>query len=244
MEAKPISSVQHGIVLDKPAAVEELPGFNAGDVMVQDGAAQLAAELLQLKPGQHVLDACAAPGGKLCHILECAADLKVVAVEKEIARMQPIKDNLQRLKLSATCKLADAGDLASWWQDEPFDRILLDAPCSASGVIRRHPDIKLLRLPTDIKSLAKEQLHLLTVLWQALKVDGLMVYATCSVLPAENQDVIAKFLAETKDAKEVPIDVSWGIPLAHGRQILPGSEQMDGFYYAVLKKIAKIAISD
>lgn len=244
MAATKMTAVQHGIILDKPTAVEELPGFHAGDITVQDGAAQLAAELMQLKPGQHVLDACAAPGGKLCHILECETDLTVVAVEKDAARMHPIKDNLQRLQLSATCKLADAADLASWWQNEPFDRILLDAPCSASGVIRRHPDIKLLRLPTDIKSLVKEQLFLLTALWQTLKVDGLLVYATCSIFPAENQDVIAKFLADTDDAEEVPIDASWGILQHHGRQVLPGMEQMDGFYYAVLKKIAKITESN
>lgn len=235
--AKRIPETHHGIVLDKPVSVEELPGFADGDVAVQDGAAQLAAELMQLKSGQKVLDACSAPGGKLCHILECEPNLNVIAVEKDAPRMRAVHDNLQRLKLSATCKVADAANLASWWQGEQFDRILLDAPCSASGVIRRHPDIKLLRQPTDIKNLVKEQLHLLQTLWQTLKVDGLLVYATCSLFPAENDQVVAKFLAATPDATEEPIQASWGIPLKHGRQILPGTLQMDGFYYAVLRKI-------
>lgn len=225
-----------GVIVETPAGVEQLPGFHEGSVTVQDGAAQLAAELLQLSKGQRVLDACAAPGGKLTHLLEIEPELDVTAVEKEKSRMHYIEDNLRRAKLAAKVICADAADITSWWDGKPFDRILLDAPCSASGVIRRHPDIKLLRQPTDIRALAADQLRILSALWQTLAPGGLLVYATCSIFPEENAQVIKKFLAEHSDAREEAITADWGIACEHGRQILPGMQEMDGFYYAVLRK--------
>jgi 16S rRNA (cytosine967-C5)-methyltransferase len=237
IEANSIPETKDGIMLDSPIHAEELPGFGAGDVSVQDGAAQLAADLLALEPGLNILDACAAPGGKLTHILEREPQLaSVTAVEKDPTRIRSIHENLARLQLQAECICYDVLDTAGWWNGELFDRILLDAPCSASGVIRRHPDIKLLREPTDIPALAEEQFQLLESLWPLLKPGGLFVYATCSFFPEENVHVLKRFLAHTKDAKEEPITETWGIPCEIGRQILPGMHNMDGFYYARMKK--------
>jgi 16S rRNA (cytosine967-C5)-methyltransferase len=236
LAAKPIEVVENGLILEKPVAVEVLPGFAKGRVSVQDGAAQLATELLQLTPGLRVLDACAAPGGKLTHILELAPDADVTAVEKDKQRMHLIKENLVRMQQRVALFCADAADLKSWWDEKPFDRILLDAPCSASGVIRRHPDIKLLRDPNDIGELAKQQSRILSALWETLAPGGLLVYATCSVFPEENTNVIKAFLAKQSDAKEEVIAAEWGIACEHGRQILPGMMEMDGFYFACLRK--------
>ncbi len=228
---------QHGIILDTPLSTEVLPGFAAGDVSVQDGAAQLAAELMELTPKLSVLDACAAPGGKLTHIMEIEPALSaVVAVEKEAARIVSIKENLARLKVKATCICHDVSKVDEWWDKQLFDRILLDAPCSASGVVRRHPDIKLLRQPSDIPSLAKEQLHLLRSLWPLLKPGGLLLYVTCSIFFEENAQVVQQFMASQADAREDIIRADWGLPCLHGRQILPGMHNMDGFYYARLRK--------
>jgi 16S rRNA (cytosine967-C5)-methyltransferase len=233
-----ISATQNGIILEKPISAEELPGFAAGEVSVQDGAAQLAAEWLDIKPEQRVLDACAAPGGKLTHLLEIEPHLgSVIAVEKEASRLSSIKANLKRLNLQAECICADASAVNEWWDKQLFDRILLDAPCSASGVIRRHPDIKLLRQPTDIKVLAKQQLHLLTQLWPLLKVNGLFLYATCSIFPEENVQVLQQFLASHPDAKEEKIRLEVGFACDVGWQILPGMGDMDGFYYALILKV-------
>jgi 16S rRNA (cytosine967-C5)-methyltransferase len=231
-----LADTHHGIILNEPISAEELPGFSSGDISVQDGAAQLASELLQLAPQQHVLDACAAPGGKLTHMLEAMPDLSVVAVEKEASRMNVIRENLARLKMSAACINADINDVQSWWDEQAFDRILLDAPCSASGVLRRHPDIKLLRYPSDIKGFVVEQKKMLSSLWPLLKKGGLLLYATCSIFPEENTQVIEDFLAAHADAKEEKINADWGLPCAAGRQILPGMNEMDGFYYALLRK--------
>lgn len=236
LPAHRIANTHHGVIVETPTAVEQLPGFAKGHVTVQDGAAQLAAELMQLSAGQRVLDACAAPGGKLTHILEIVPGLDVVAVEKDKSRLLSIRENLQRLQQKAELKCADAADLAAWWDNKPFDRILLDAPCSASGVIRRHPDIKLLRLPDDIRALAAEQYRILSALWQTLAPGGLLVYATCSIYPEENVQVIKKFLAEHTDAREEVITADWGIACEYGRQILPGQHEMDGFYFACLRK--------
>lgn len=232
-----IAATKSGIILDPPIHAEELPGFGAGDVTVQDGAAQLAAELLDLAPGQRVLDACAAPGGKLTHILEIEPSVECVAVEKEQERMMPIKENLARLKMKAKLICADAADVNTWWDKNLFDRILLDAPCSASGVIRRHPDIKLLRAATDIKALAAEQLRILNALWETLKPGGKLLYVTCSIFPDENAETVKKFLQAHSDAKEEKIEAEWGLSSEVGRQILPGIEGMDGFYYAKLAKL-------
>lgn len=236
ISAVAIPETHSGITLSAPIGVEQLPGFFQGDVSVQDGAAQLAVSLLDLAPQQRVLDLCAAPGGKLMHILESQPDLTVVAVEKDQHRMASIHDNLKRAHLSATCICADANDMKTWWDGELFDRILLDAPCSASGVVRRHPDIKLLRQPADIKALAKAQIQLLETAWSMLKAGGKLVYATCSVFPEENAQVLETFLTKHSEAQEEVINAAWGVSCPIGRQILPGQYNMDGFYYAVLRK--------
>lgn len=236
LQAEMIPETANGIILVEPIATEKLPGFSAGEISVQDGAAQLAAELLQLESGQHVLDACAAPGGKLTHMLEIVTDLSVTAVEKEKSRLSSIKENLARLHMQATCIHADVNDVNAWWDGKLFDRILLDAPCSASGVLRRHPDIKLLRYPSDIPAFVQEQKKLLKSLWPLLKPGGLLLYATCSIFPEENTEVLEDFLASHNDAKEEKITIPVGIACSVGRQILTGMQQMDGFYYALIKK--------
>jgi len=240
LSATIISETTSGIIFDAPLLVEEVPLFFEGNISVQDGGAQFAATLLDLKPDQRVLDACAAPGGKLTHILELGPNLKnVTAIEKEKTRMHLIQENLQRLHFKANCILADAGSLADWWDGEWFNRILLDAPCSASGVIRRHPDIKLLRHKEDILRLQQEQLRLLNELWRVLAPNGMLLYCTCSIFRAENEDVMQHFFDTHTDAIHDIIDAPWGIPLSIGRQILPGMHHMDGFYYAKIKKSAK-----
>lgn len=237
LESTAIPETPSGIVLTQPVDVEKLPGFMQGEVSVQDGAAQLVASLLKLEPHLRVLDACAAPGGKTTHMLELQPDLKeVVAVDVEASRLQGVHENLERLQLSAELIVADVGDVESWWDKQLFDRILLDAPCSATGVIRRHPDIKLLRRADDIHALAAEQTHLLTALWPLLKTDGLLVYTTCSILPEENTQVLQAFLAAHPDAQEIKISAEWGNACSIGRQILPGMHGMDGFYFACLRK--------
>ncbi|WP_068828794.1 16S rRNA (cytosine(967)-C(5))-methyltransferase RsmB [Pseudomonas sp. BMS12] len=239
IEAEPCSYSQDGIRLLTPCDVKTLPGFAAGRVSVQDEAAQLAADLLDLAPGQRVLDACAAPGGKTCHLLEAQSQLaEVIALDLEPGRLARVQENLDRLQLEATLIAADGRDVASWWDGKPFQRILLDAPCSASGVIRRHPDIKLTRQADDIAALAQLQGELLDALWPTLEVGGVLLYATCSVLPQENSDNIAAFLARTPGARELDIAGPFGLKQAHGRQLLPQVDGHDGFYYAKLIKIA------
>ncbi|AZF08253.1 16S rRNA (cytosine(967)-C(5))-methyltransferase [Pseudomonas sp. R2-37-08W] len=228
-----------GIVLEAAADVRSLPGFAEGWISVQDEAAQLAADLLDLAPGQRVLDACCAPGGKTCHILEVEKDLGgVVAVDLEAKRLVRVRENLARLGLSAELIAADGRDTATWWDGKPFQRILLDAPCSATGVIRRHPDIKLTRQPDDIAALAVLQGELLDALWPTLEVGGILLYATCSTLPTENTEVIQAFLARTSGARELDLATTAGIKQQHGRQLLAQEGGHDGFYYAKLIKIA------
>ncbi|OLF51414.1 16S rRNA (cytosine(967)-C(5))-methyltransferase RsmB [Pseudomonas chlororaphis] len=235
---------QDGIVLDEAADVRSLPGFAEGWISVQDEAAQLSAELLELAPGQRVLDACCAPGGKTCHILEVEPALAgVVAVDLEAKRLVRVRENLDRLGLDAELIAADGRDTATWWDGKPFQRILLDAPCSATGVIRRHPDIKLTRQPDDIVALATLQGELLDAMWSTLEVGGILLYATCSTLPTENTEVIAAFLGRTPGARELDIAGQLGQPAAglkqpHGRQLLAQEGGHDGFYYAKLIKIA------
>jgi len=225
------------IVLDKPVAVELLPDFANGYVSVQDTAAQLAAGLLDAQAGQRVLDMCAAPGGKTAHIFESQPQLKeLVAVEIDAARMQRVRENCQRLQLSPTLIIGDATQPNAWWDGQLFERILVDAPCSALGVIRRHPDIKLLRRPEDIAVLQMLQHDILNAAWSMLASGGLLLYATCSVLKQENEQQIHEFLATHPDATELPIHADWGIATTHGRQILTGTAAMDGFYYARLQK--------
>ena len=228
-----------GIVLEAATDVRSLPGFAEGWISVQDEAAQLAADLLDLAPGQRVLDACCAPGGKTCHILEVEKDLAgVVAVDLEAKRLVRVRENLARLGLSAELIAADGRDTATWWDGKPFQRILLDAPCSATGVIRRHPDIKLTRQPDDIAALAVLQGELLDALWPTLEVGGILLYATCSTLPTENTEVIEAFLARTSGARELDLATAAGIKQPHGRQLLAQEGGHDGFYYAKLIKIA------
>lgn len=237
--AQPCAYSQDGIVLDDPCDVRNLPGFNEGWISVQDEAAQLAADLLDLAPGQRVLDACCAPGGKTCHILEVEPGLAgVVAIDLEAKRLLRVRENLDRLGLDAQLIAADGRDTAAWWDGKPFQRILLDAPCSATGVIRRHPDIKLTRQPDDIVALAALQGELLDALWPTLEVGGILLYATCSTLPTENTEVIEAFLARTSGARELDIPGQFGIKQAHGRQLLAQQGGHDGFYYAKLIKIA------
>jgi 16S rRNA (cytosine967-C5)-methyltransferase len=227
----------YGITLAKPTAVDNLPDFNIGHCSVQDEAAQLAATLLQLAPGQQVLDACAAPGGKTCHLLETEPQLnRLTALELDGERGKKIHQNLQRLNLCATVIQGDACLPQQWWDKQAYDRILVDAPCSATGVIRRHPDIKLLRHDEDIAVLAAQQFEMLNALWSLLKPRGILVYATCSVLPEENEQVIARFLAQQNDAVSLEIDADWGIKQTFGRQLFPQLQGHDGFYYARLQK--------
>ena len=228
-----------GIVLEAATDVRSLPGFAEGWISVQDEAAQLAAHLLDLAPGQRVLDACCAPGGKTCHILEVEKDLAgVVAVDLEAKRLVRVRENLARLGLSAELIAADGRDTATWWDGKPFQRILLDAPCSATGVIRRHPDIKLTRQPDDIAALAVLQGELLDAMWPTLEVGGILLYATCSTLPTENTEVIEAFLARTSGARELDLATAAGIKQPHGRQLLAQEGGHYGFYYAKLIKIA------
>ncbi len=239
VEAFPCSHSRDGIRLASACDVTQLPGFAEGRVSVQDEAAQLAAGLLDLAPGQRVLDACCAPGGKTCHILEREPALaEVVALDLEPKRLQRVQENLNRLQLEARLVAADARATDVWWDGQPFQRILLDAPCSATGVIRRHPDIKLARQADDIAPLATLQGEMLDALWPTLAVGGILLYATCSVLPTENREVIEAFLARTPGARELDLPRGFGVEQPHGRQLLPQDNGHDGFYYAKLIKIA------
>jgi len=237
LSAAIIPETTHGIIVKTPISVDALPGWVSGEISVQDGAAQLAASLLRLAPKQRVLDACAAPGGKLTHLLESEPALsEVIAIDKDKNRLSMVKENLSRLALQATCICHDVGDVTAWWDGQPFDRILLDVPCSASGVIRRHPDIKLLRQSSDITVLSGKQLALLEAVWPLLKPGGYLLYITCSIFPEENTGVLQTFFSSHADAKEDIITASWGIPCPIGRQILPGMHEMDGFYYARISR--------
>lgn len=227
----------HGIQLDRPVPVDLLPGFAEGHASVQDEAAQLCTQWLEPQPGQRILDACAAPGGKTCAILEAIGNQgTVVAIDESADRLPRIYDNLDRLQLTATLVEADAADVGQWWDGEPFDAILLDVPCSATGVIRRHPDIKLLRRETDITPLASIQMGLLASLWQTLAPGGRLVYATCSVFPQENSRIIRRFLSQQSDARLLDEPAAWGMDTGHGRQLLPDPDSHDGFFYACLTK--------
>ncbi|MEH6635114.1 MAG: 16S rRNA (cytosine(967)-C(5))-methyltransferase RsmB [Halioglobus sp.] len=238
IEASPGKISPHAIVLSQPRDVLELPGFTAGQVSVQDEAAQVAGLLLAAGPGERILDACAAPGGKACHILELQPQLaQLVAMDIDEQRLQKIAENLHRLSLSATLLLADASEPAPLLEAVSFDRILVDAPCSASGVIRRHPDVKMLRRETDIPALADQQLQILLGLWPLLKPGGTLLYATCSVLDEENSQVIQRFLTAQGAGAELCLpEVTWGEPVACGRQLLPTPEGPDGLFYALLRK--------
>jgi 16S rRNA (cytosine967-C5)-methyltransferase len=233
LEAQPHPFLRDAITLAASTDPTRLPGFREGRLSVQDGAAQIAADALDLGDGMRVLDACAAPGGKACHVLE-RARVELLAIERDPRRTESIRANMQRLGLSCELRTGDAGTPTAWWDGAPFDRILLDAPCSATGVIRRHPDIKLHRRADDIAQLSREQSRLLSALWPLLAPGGRLVYATCSILRAENEAVVAAFLAKHPDARPQPFEFPVGHRAGDGWQILPGEGGLDGMYYAVL----------
>jgi len=220
------------VVIEPAAPVSAIPGFAGGLLSVQDPAAQLAAQMLDPQPGERVLDACAAPGGKTSHLLEYQPDIELLALDRDLDRCRLINDNLARLGLSCPVLEADAGEPAGWWDGKPFDRILLDAPCSATGVIRRHPEIKCLREPGQVSRAVEDQRRLLEALWPLLETGGMLVYATCSVLKCENHEQIHGFLSRHPDAAIA----GPGDPAEGGWQIQPGEDDMDGFFYAQLRK--------
>ncbi|MEG9476301.1 16S rRNA (cytosine(967)-C(5))-methyltransferase RsmB [Mannheimia sp. HC-2023] len=225
------------LLLDKPVSVNQLHNFEQGWATVQDAHAQWSAELLGAENGETILDACAAPGGKTTHILEKAPNAKVIALDIEESRLNRVRENLVRLQQSATVICGDASKPQEWLDDDVmFDRILLDAPCSATGVIRRHPDIKWLRQESDIPELAQLQGNILRVLWDRLKPNGILLYATCSVLPEENSEQIQRFVQETPNAKLVEMDFNGEKVLE--KQFFPHQNGGDGFFYAKLQKVA------
>lgn len=232
----PLIDCPDALLLEQACDVQLLPGFEQGWVSVQDGAAQNVLPLLALQPGMQVLDACSAPGGKTCHILEAQPDCDVLALDIDETRLQRVRESLTRLNLTATTQCADAANIESWWQGQTFDRILIDAPCTGSGVIRRHPDIKLLRMPEDVAHLAHRQQQLLDALWPLLKPDGILTYTTCSVFKAENEHQIAAFLKRHADAREWLPHAAPARKAAYGYQRLPGDTVLDGFYYACLHR--------
>ncbi|KUJ74368.1 sun protein [Thiomicrospira sp. XS5] len=241
MDASAHPKAPYGVVLTQSQDVTRLPSYDDGGFSVQDAAAQQAGTLLAPQAGEHILDACAAPGGKTTHLLELSDDqANVFALEKEPERMERLSENLFRLDLHADLDVGDAAQPNDWWNGAAFDKILLDAPCSATGIIRRHPDIKWHRTPEDIDALVATQAAILKALWPLLKPGGRLLYATCSVLPDENRNQMEAFLQATDDAREIPIEADWGLTMkgAPGRQILPGLDGMDGFYYCLIEKIS------
>ena len=234
IEAQAREPRDSAVVLTEPVPVSQLPRFADGWVSVQDAAAQWAASLLDPPAGARVLDACVAPGGKAAHLLERVADLELVGVDSDAERLARTRANLTRLGIGATLVEGDAGDPADWWDGRAFDAVLVDAPCSATGVLRRHPDIKLRRDPADLPALTAAQARILRGVWPCLRPGGKLLYATCSILSAENQQQMEAFVAAHPNARREPLragamDCEW--------QIVPGENGMDGFYYAGLRKL-------
>ena len=225
------------LVLPHSTDVTRMPGFEDGFFAVQDGAAQVAADLADLRDGLRVLDACAAPGGKACHLLE-RADIDLTALEFDAARAERIRQNLMRLRLNAKVVIGDAGAPKGWWKGQPFDRILIDAPCSATGVLRRRPDVRLHRRESDIAAMHAQQRRILAALWPLLAPGGRLVYITCSVLRAENEAIVGELLATQPDARATAFTLPAGQAAGVGWQILPGDGDLDGMYYAVIEKRA------
>ena len=223
------------LVLPHSTDVTRMPGFEDGFFAVQDGAAQVAADLADLRDGLRVLDACAAPGGKACHLLE-RADIDLTALEFDAARAERIRQNLMRLRLNAKVVIGDAGAPKGWWKGQPFDRILIDAPCSATGVLRRRPDVRLHRRESDIAAMHAQQRRILAALWPLLAPGGRLVYITCSVLRAENEAIVGELLAAQPDARATAFTLPAGQAAGVGWQILPGDGDLDGMYYAVIEK--------
>ncbi len=228
-----------GIVLEQNTNITLLPGFEAGGFSVQDEHAQLCASLLPNLDGKIVVDACAAPGGKMAHILEKFQPKKLIALDHDAKRLVRVTENLERLELNAVSEVEIlTADATSWTAEQPVDCIVLDAPCSAIGVMRRHPDIRLLRQSTDIPKTVDLQKQILNHMWQQLKVGGTMLYITCSILKAENEQQMVNFFAEHADAEEIKIEAKWGLTQIHGRQLLPETGFGDGFYYCKIQKTA------
>ena len=231
-----LSVASQALVLEKPVSVYDLPNFEIGSCYVQDASAQLAAHLLDSKEDELILDACSAPGGKTTHLCELTPSAKIIALDSDLDRLERVEQNAQRFNINNIGIIQGNAQQQDWWDGQLFDKILLDAPCSATGVIRRHPDIKLLRKPKDITNLVALQKDILENLWPMLKPGGTLLYATCSILKAENEFQIADFLHSHDDAGEIKIDLDWGIKTVVGRQQLP-THEFDGFYYAKLKKV-------
>jgi 16S rRNA (cytosine967-C5)-methyltransferase len=234
-EATPHPWLPDALMLPHSSDVTRMPGFEDGWFAVQDGAAQVAADLADLRDGLRVLDACAAPGGKACHLLE-RANIDLTALEFDASRAERIRQNLMRLRLNAKIAIGDAGAPSSWWKGQPFDRILIDAPCSATGVLRRRPDVRLHRRESDVTAMHAQQRRILSALWPLLAQGGRLVYITCSVLRAENEVIVGDLLASQADAEIVEFILPAGQAAALGWQILPGDGDLDGMYYAVLRK--------
>jgi len=237
MHATLCSDSPVGLTLDKPRAVDKIPGFVEATVSVQDESAQLATLMLDLAPTQRVLDACAAPGGKSLHILEMEPQLSRLQVLDFPARLPRLRENFERAAADADILAGDLLEPGDWWDGEPYDRILLDVPCTGTGVMRRHPDIKFRRQPENALQFASTQLQLLRQAWRLLKPDGKLLYTTCSILPAENEHCIAGFIAQTSDAHALPLTSYAGIETDHGLQRLPGVHSGDGFFYALIHKM-------
>ncbi len=243
LQAAGIAATAHAVLpealrIEDSMAVADLPGFDAGRLSVQDGSAQAVADALAPAPGARVLDACAAPGGKAAHLLERDPSLRLTALDVDPRRLRRTAETLKRVGVDATVvlKTVDATNLAAWWDGTPFDAVLIDAPCSATGIVRRQPDILLHRQPADIDALVSTQAWLLDALWPVVAPGGVLVYATCSILARENAGQIDAFLARTADAAAEPLDDRFGHPAGAGRQRLPGEDGMDGFFYARLRK--------
>jgi 16S rRNA (cytosine967-C5)-methyltransferase len=234
--AKPHATIASALVLDAPVGVHSLPGFDSGLVSVQDAGAQLAGEYLDVCPGQCVLDVCAAPGGKTLDILQRAPDLNVTAVDIDARRLQRVAENLQRAGREADIEVGDAAHpQGTAWGALRYDRILVDAPCSATGVMRRHPDIRLLRRAGDIQGLVQRQMAILDACWPLLAAGGRLLYVTCSLLKAENAEQVDSFLARHPEAEAVELPAGPGSRSGKGVQLLPGIDDTDGFYYAALQ---------
>ncbi|MFT5483343.1 MAG: 16S rRNA (cytosine967-C5)-methyltransferase, partial [Halieaceae bacterium] len=234
--SQPDSYSEDALLLDEPVTVTSLPGFELGWCSVQDASAQLAAELLAPGRGQRVLDACSAPGGKACHLLERYPEINLSCLDSDKSRLAMVEDNLTRLNLQAEIVVGDARNPADWWDGELYDAILIDAPCTGLGVIRRNPDIKALRQAGDIDRLAKLQASILKGLWPCLRPGGTLLYATCSIAPKENSEQVGTFLKNHPAAVEREISATWGITQTQGRQILPTDGGGDGFFYALISK--------